>query len=191
MAAVLPLALRLVVEDAEEDFFLGTRRLPLRGFSLPMTVSTNEVTALVAVSFVAAMFILAASAIASGTDEITPSLFLCIAISLPAPGKRHNDLRRGASCILNNGAGHMGLAWPWRNKRICRLQSLRLWSWSLCSLALDHRPMPSGAREIFASPRELGHRLPNTPWQPHLDHAKGQRVSAETALRAMTPQPCL
>ena len=86
LAAVPPLALRLVMEDAEEGFFLGTRRFPLRGFSLPMTVSTNEVTALVAVSFVAAMFILAASAIASGTDEITPSFFLSIAISLPAPG---------------------------------------------------------------------------------------------------------
>ena len=101
MAAVPPLALRLVMEDAEEGFFLGTRRFPLRGFSLPMTVSTNEVTALVAASFVAAMFISAASAIASGTDEITPSFFLPIAISLPAPGKRQR--------------------WPhgpWRNKRI-------------------------------------------------------------------------
>jgi hypothetical protein len=101
LAAVPPLALRLVVEDAEEGFFLGTRRFPLRGFSLPMTVSTNEVTALVAASFVAAMFISAASAIASGTDEITPSFFLPIAISLPAPGKRQR--------------------WPhgpWRNKRI-------------------------------------------------------------------------
>src|SRR5688572_8642861 len=64
---------------------------PLR-LSLPIAVSTNEVTALVAASFVAAMFILAASAIASGTDEITPSFFLPIAASLPAPGKPQNEL---------------------------------------------------------------------------------------------------
>jgi hypothetical protein len=78
LAAVLLVALRLVAEadfvaaevlalprlDADEAFFLETRLFPLRGFSLPVTVSTNTVTALDAISFVAAMFILAASAIA-------------------------------------------------------------------------------------------------------------------------------
>jgi hypothetical protein len=96
LAAVLLLALRLVVEvgfvaaellvlprlDAEAAFFLETRLFPLRGFSLPVTVSTNAVTALDAISFAAAMFILAASVNASGTDLMSPSFSLSIVTSL-------------------------------------------------------------------------------------------------------------
>jgi hypothetical protein len=61
--------------DAGETFFLETRLFPLRGFSLPATVSTNAVTALDAISFAAAMFILAASVNASGADVISPTFF--------------------------------------------------------------------------------------------------------------------
>jgi hypothetical protein len=107
LAAVLLLALRLVVEagfvaaellvlrclDAEEAFFLEAPLFSLRGFSLPVTVSTNAVTALDAISFAAAMFILAASVNASGTDVISPSFSLSIFTSLPASGKRYTDLR--------------------------------------------------------------------------------------------------
>jgi hypothetical protein len=80
--------------DADEAFFSGTRLFPLRGFSLPVTVSTNAVTALDAISFVAAMFILAASVNASGIDVISPSFSLSIVTSLCSSGKRHTDLRR-------------------------------------------------------------------------------------------------
>lgn len=43
--------------EAVEAFFLETRLFALRGFSLPVTVSTIAVTALDAISFAAAMFI--------------------------------------------------------------------------------------------------------------------------------------
>jgi hypothetical protein len=95
LAAVLLLTLRLAVEaglvaaellvllrlEAEEAFFLETPLFPPR-FSLPVRVSTNAVTALDAISFVAAMFIWAASANASGSDVISPSFSLSIVTSL-------------------------------------------------------------------------------------------------------------
>jgi hypothetical protein len=99
LAAVLLLALRLVVEagfvavlglrrlDADEAFFLEARLFPLRGFSLLVTVSTNAVRALDAISFAIAMFILAASVKASGTDVISPSFSLSIVTSLSASGR--------------------------------------------------------------------------------------------------------
>ena len=88
LAAVLLLgfvaAERLVLLrlEADEAFFLETRLFPLRGLSLPVTASTNAVTALDAISFVAAMFILAASVTASGSDVISPSFSLSIVTSL-------------------------------------------------------------------------------------------------------------
>jgi hypothetical protein len=75
--------------DAGETFVMETRLFALRGFSLPVTVSTNAVTALDAISFAAAMFILAASVNASDADVISPSFFLSIVTSLPASGARH------------------------------------------------------------------------------------------------------
>jgi hypothetical protein len=109
LAAVLLLAMRLLVEagfvdaellDADEAFFLETRLFPLRGFSLPVTVSTNAVTALDAISFAAAMFILAASVSISGTDVISPSFSLSIFTSLPASGRRHKH-DEGSSMSLS------------------------------------------------------------------------------------------
>jgi hypothetical protein len=102
LAAVLLLTLRLLVEagfvaaellalrrlDADEAFFLETRLFPLRGFSRPVMVSTSAVTALDAISFATAMFILAASVNASGTDVISSSFSLSICYSLWS-GRRH------------------------------------------------------------------------------------------------------
>lgn len=96
MAAVLLLTPRLLVDtgfvaaelpalrrlEAVEAFFLETCLFPLRGFSLSVTVSTNVATALDAISFPTAMFILAASVNASDTDVISPFLSLPIATSL-------------------------------------------------------------------------------------------------------------
>ena len=95
MAAVLLLTLRLLVEarfvaaellalrrlDEDEAFFLETRFFPLRCFSLPVAVSTNAVTALDAISFAAAKFILAASVNAPGTDAINPSFSLSMSLA--------------------------------------------------------------------------------------------------------------
>jgi hypothetical protein len=75
--------------DVGETFFLETRLFALRGCSRPVTVSTNAVTALDAISFAAAMFILAASVNASGADVISLSFRLSIVTSLPASGGRH------------------------------------------------------------------------------------------------------
>jgi hypothetical protein len=98
LAAVLVLTPRLLVEtgfvaaelpalrrlEVDETFFLETRLFPLRGFSLSVTVSTNVATALDAISFATAMFTLAASVNASGTDVISPFFSLPIVTSLPA-----------------------------------------------------------------------------------------------------------
>ena len=91
LAAILLLGLTPVAErlvllrlEADEAFFLETRLFPLRGFSLPVTASTNAVTALDAISFVAATFIFAASVNASGSDVISPSFSLSIVISVGA-----------------------------------------------------------------------------------------------------------
>jgi hypothetical protein len=114
LAAVLLLTLRLLVEadfvaaellalrrlEADEAFFVETRLFSLRGFSLPVTVSTNAVTALDAISFAAAMFILAASVNASGTDAISPSFSLSIVTSLSASARRHKH-DEGSSMSLS------------------------------------------------------------------------------------------
>ena len=106
MAAVLVLTPRLLVEtgfvaaelpalrrlEVDETFFLETRLFPLRGFSLSVTVSTNVATALDAISFATAMFTLAASVNASGTDVISPFFSLPIVTSLPASGARHTSV---------------------------------------------------------------------------------------------------
>jgi hypothetical protein len=98
LAAVLLLTPRLLAEagyvavellalrrlDADEAFFLETRLFAFRGFSLPMMVSTNVVTALDAISFAVARFILAASVNASGTSVPNPSFSLSILTSLGA-----------------------------------------------------------------------------------------------------------
>jgi len=78
VAAELPALRRLEVDEA---FFLETRLFPLRGFSLSVTLSTNVATALDAISFATAMFILAASVNASGIDVISPFFSLPIVTS--------------------------------------------------------------------------------------------------------------
>ena len=90
VVAELPVLPRL---DADDAFFFETRLFLLRGFSLPVTVSKNAVTVLDAISFAAAMFILAASVSASGIDLISPSFSLSIVTSLPESGRRHAELR--------------------------------------------------------------------------------------------------
>ena len=128
--AVLLLTLRLLVEagfvaaellalrrlGADEAFFLETRLFPLRGFSLPVTVSTNAVTALDAISFATAMFILAASVNASGTDVISPSFSLSIVTSVSASARRRKH-DEGSSMSLSssiklhpNGVMTLGLS---------------------------------------------------------------------------------
>jgi hypothetical protein len=96
LPAVLLVAVRFVAEADlvvaerrtlprvdDEDFFVEARFFRLRGFSvLPATVSTNAVTALFAVSIAAFTFALAASAIASCADVLSPSFSLSIVASL-------------------------------------------------------------------------------------------------------------